>query len=298
MTGEERRSNLIGTGVGFLPALRRGRDKLRSGFVTRTVPNLLPAPIDCSTLGASSRGALLVFAWLALATGPAAAIVGGAPFADQAIARHVVIIVGARNLCTGVAIAPDLVLTAAHCVPSAGKYRLVTFEGRRPEVKDVASVAAHPQFTPRADAPDLALVKLAAPVANLTPVALSERRVPPSVGDRFIVAGFGVGVQGDRKTAGKLRAVTLVATDRPSSQQFSLIDPQKLGEAAGFGVCNGDSGGPVFEERDRALVGIVSWSARTDGEPTCGFVSGAIPLARYRYWIAETAARLGSSLEP
>jgi S1-C subfamily serine protease len=298
MAGEERQSNLISIGAGFLQGLRSGRDKLRASFLTRTVPDLLSAQIDCSTLGARSRGALLAFAWLALATGPAGAIVGGAPFADQAIARHVVIIVGARNLCTGVAIAPDLVLTAAHCVPSAGKYRLVTFEGRRPEVKDVASVAAHPQFSPRADAPDLALVKLAAPVANLTPVALSERRVPPSVGDRFIVAGFGVGVQGDRKTAGKLRAVTLVATDRPSSQQFSLIDPQKLGEAAGFGVCNGDSGGPVFEERDRALVGIVSWSARTDGEPTCGFVSGVIPLARYRYWIAETAARLGSSLEP
>jgi S1-C subfamily serine protease len=298
MAGEERQSNLISIGAGFLQGLRSGRDKLRAGFLSRTVPDLLSAQIDCSTLGARSRGALLAFAWLALATGPAGAIVGGAPFADQAIARHVVIIVGARNLCTGVAIAPDLVLTAAHCVPSAGKYRLVTFEGRRPEVKDVASVAAHPQFSPRADAPDLALVKLAAPVANLTPVALSERRVPPSVGDRFIVAGFGVGVQGDRKTAGKLRAVTLVATDRPSSQQFSLIDPQKLGEAAGFGVCNGDSGGPVFDERDRALVGIVSWSARTDGEPTCGFVSGAIPLARYRYWIAETAARLGSSLEP
>jgi S1-C subfamily serine protease len=298
MAGEETRSNLIATGVGFLPALRRTADELRSAFVTRTVPNLLSAPIDCSTLSARSSAALLGFALLALATGPAAAIVGGAPFADQAIARHVVIIVGARNLCTGVAIAPDLVLTAAHCVPSAGKYQLVTFEGRRPEVKDVASVAAHPQFSPRADAPDLALVKLAAPVANLTPVAFSERRVPPSVGDRFIVAGFGVGVQGDRKTAGKLRAVTLVATDRPSSQQFSLIDPQKLGEAAGFGVCNGDSGGPVFEERDRALVGIVSWSARTDGEPTCGFVSGVIPLARYRYWIAETAARLGSPLEP
>jgi S1-C subfamily serine protease len=297
MAGEERQSNLISIGPGFLQGLRSGRDKLRARFLTRTVPDLLSAQIDCSTLGARSRGAL-AFAWLALATGPADAIVGGAPFADQAIARHVVIIVGARNLCTGVAIAPDLVLTAAHCVPSAGKYRLVTFEGRRPEVKDVASVAAHPQFSPRADAPDLALVKLAAPVANLTPVALSERRVPPSVGDRFIVAGFGVGVQGDRKTAGKLRAVTLVATDRPSSQQFSLIDPQKLGEAAGFGVCNGDSGGPVFDERDRALVGIVSWSARTDGEPTCGFVSGVIPLARYRYWIAETAARLGSSLEP
>jgi len=183
-------------------------------------------------------------------------------------------------------------------VPSTGKYRLMTFDGRRPAVKDVANVAAHPQFSTRADAPDLALVKLAGSVTNLPPVAFSERRAPPSVGDRFIVAGFGVGVQGDRRTAGKLRAATLVATDRPSSQQLSLVDPHKLGDSAGFGVCNGDSGGPVFDERDHALVGIVSWSARTDGEPICGFVSGAIPLARYRYWIAETAVKLGSPLEP
>ena len=88
MASEETRSNLIAAGVGFLPALRRTADELRSAFVTRTVPNLLSAPIDCSKLSARSSAALLGFAWLALATGPAAAIVGGAPFADQAIARH------------------------------------------------------------------------------------------------------------------------------------------------------------------------------------------------------------------
>jgi S1-C subfamily serine protease len=243
--------------------------------------------------------ALGALACLVLPAVPAAAIVGGAPFADRAIARHVVLIVGGHSLCSGVAIAPDLVLTAAHCVLSSGKYRLLAFDGRRAVVKDVASVAPHPQFSLRADAPDLALVKLAPPpAADLAPATFSDRRAPPSVGDRFIVAGFGVGVQGDGKTAGKLRAVTLVATDRPSSQQLSLIDPRKLGDAAGFGVCNGDSGGPVFDERDRALVGIVSWSGRTDGEPVCGFVTGVIPLARYRYWILETAARLGSPLEP
>ena len=241
---------------------------------------------------------LLALACLALSGAPAAAMVGGAPLANQVLARHVVLIVGGQSLCTGVAIAPDLVLTAAHCVSSNGKHRLVVFEGRRPVVKEIASVAPHPQFSPRADAPDIALVKLTPPLPKLVPAALSERRAPPSVGDRFIVAGFGVAVQGDRRTAGKLRAVTLVATDRPSPQQLSLVDPLKLGESRGLGVCNGDSGGPVFDEYDRALVGIVSWSARSDGEPVCGFVSGVIPLARYRYWLLDTAARLGSPLEP
>ena len=58
---------------------------------------------------------------------PAAdAMVGGAQLAAQAIARHVVLIVSANGACTGVAIAPDLVLTAAHCVQKGGK-----FQGRR-----------------------------------------------------------------------------------------------------------------------------------------------------------------------
>src|SRR6516165_6680400 len=173
---------------------------------TRTIARLVSAPIVSSTPGKSGRSrALVALACLAFPATPAAAIVGGAPFADQAIARHVVLIVGGHSLCTGVAIAPDLVLTAAHCVLGNGKYRLLAFEGRRPVVKDVASVAPHPQFSPRADAPDLALVKLVPPAANLAPAPFSGRRAPPLVGDRFIVAGFGVGVQGDGKTAGKLR---------------------------------------------------------------------------------------------
>ena len=226
-------------------------------------------------------------------------MVGGATLADQIIARHVVLIVGGHSLCSGVAIASDLVLTAAHCVLANGKYKLVTFEGRRAVVNDVLSVVPHPQFSPRMDAPDIAVVKLApTPTSKLTPAKFSDRRAPPSVGERFVVAGFGVATQGERKTAGILRAATLVATSRPNSQQLSLVDPRKLGERAGLGVCNGDSGGPVFDERDRALVAIVSWSGGAEGEPVCGFVSGAIPIARYRYWISETAEKLGSPLGP
>jgi hypothetical protein len=245
------------------------------------------------------RRVLATLATLFLPAASAAAMVGGATLPDASIARHVVLIVGGHSLCTGVVIAPDLVLTAAHCVLENGKYRLVTFEGRRPAVKDVARVVPHPQFSPRIEAPDLALVKLAAPPSpTLIPAPFSDRRAPPSVGERFLVAGFGVATQGARKTAGILRAATLVVTDRPSSQLLSLVDPRKLGASAGLGVCNGDSGGPVFDERDRALVAIVSWTGSTDGEPVCGFVSGVTPLARYRYWILDTAEQLGSPLEP
>jgi hypothetical protein len=232
---------------------------------------------------------------------PALALVGGAPPAVQSIARHVVLIVGGGTACTGVAIAPDLVLTAAHCVMNGGKFRLASYEGTRPTIRNVASVAAHPQFTLRDDAPDVGLVKIAPqPPGQLLPVPLSDRRAPITVGDRFIVAGFGVSKPGDRRSAGKLRAATLVATGRPNNQLVSLTDPRTLGEKAGLGVCNGDSGGPVFEERDGrlTLVGIISWTGSNDGEPRCGYISGVIPLPRYLHWIVDTAAKMGSRLDP
>src|SRR5262245_51186835 len=152
----------------------------------------LPSFGCTSMLSRTTRHALVAVVCLAFAVAPAPAMVGGAPPAEQALARHVVLIVGAQSLCSGVAIAPDLVLTAAHCVLDNGKYRLVTFEGRRASVREVAAVASHPQFSARADAPDIALVKLAAtPAPNLVPAALSERRAPPAVGGRLIAARFG-----------------------------------------------------------------------------------------------------------
>src|SRR5712691_3215512 len=81
-------------------------------------------------------------------TGPAIAMVGGALPADAAIARHVVLLVGSRgNSCSGVAIARDLVLTAAHCVLPGADYKLVAFApAHQPQLKDIATVARHPQF--------------------------------------------------------------------------------------------------------------------------------------------------------
>src|ERR1700686_1186241 len=94
------------------------------------------------------RPAALALCLLLPMSGAAVAMVGGAPPADPAIARHVVLLVGSRgNSCSGVAIARDLVLTAAHCVLPGADYRLVVFDAaHQPQLKDVATVARHPQF--------------------------------------------------------------------------------------------------------------------------------------------------------
>src|SRR5437764_10827586 len=110
---------------------------------------------------------------------PAIAMVGGATAPPDSIARAVVLIVGSRgNFCSGAALAPDLVLTAAHCVLPGADYKIVEYGAGQPELRDVRDVRAHPGFNlqtllaHRATA-DVALIKLAAPLRSAAPVALA-----------------------------------------------------------------------------------------------------------------------------
>src|SRR5262245_22179240 len=251
------------------------------------------------------RRIALPLACLSILHAPAGAMVGGAAPESGDIARHVVLIVGSRgNSCTGVAIARDLVLTVAHCVLPGADYKLVDYDAaRRPVLKDVSRVASHPQFdlntmlAHRATA-DVALLKLAEALpAGMTPAALATR-LPTTVGEPFVVAGFGVTVRGDGRTGGTLRSARLVATGRPGSLQLRLVDPAARNERAGLSACTGDSGAPVFDETERAIVGIVSWSTGPKNSAGCGGLTGVTPLARYRDWIKETAKQLGAPLPP
>src|SRR5947207_1865151 len=113
----------------------------------------------------------------------APAMVGGAELAPDAIGRSVVVIVGSHgNSCTGTALARDLVLTAAHCVLPGADYKIVEFDAaRRPALRDVATIARHPDFKldslmgHRATA-DVALLRLSAPLpAAVVPAPLSAR---------------------------------------------------------------------------------------------------------------------------
>jgi len=248
---------------------------------------------------------------LAVAMGlsaPAAAMVGGAPAADPATARHVVLIVGSRGtFCTGVALARDLVLTAAHCTLPGADYKLMEFDSaRQPVLKDVAAVARHPQFDlktllgHRATA-DVALLRLAAPLgAAFVPAGLAAPAQAVAVGDAFMVAGYGVAVRGDGRSSGTLRAAQLVATGQPGTLQIRLVDPQHKGEQAGLGACTGDSGAPVFVALGDglAVAGVVSWSTGPKLSDGCGGLTGVTPLVRYRDWIIETARQMGSRLPP
>jgi hypothetical protein len=253
------------------------------------------------------RALVLAITLTAVCLRSAAAMVGGAPAADAAITRHVVLIVGSGGtFCSGVAIARDLVLTAAHCTQPGADYKLMELDAaHQPTLRDVAQIARHPQFDlktllgHRATA-DLTLLKLAAPLGEkFAPAPLAAPRIV-AVGDAFTVAGFGVAVRGDGRSGGTVRAASLIATGQPGTLQIRLYDRDAQGERAGLGACTGDSGAPVFVDQGGrlAVAGVVSWSTGPKLAAGCGGLTGVTPLVRYRDWIVDTARALGSALAP
>jgi hypothetical protein len=229
-------------------------------------------------------------------------MVGGAQTAPK-FAHAVVMLAGQQGFCSGAAIAPDLVLSAAHCVAPGGDYKLVTFEsGGKPTLKSIASIVRHPQFDAEAvrrhrTTADVALLKFSQAVSS-APVPLGPADLKVAPGDLFLVAGYGLAAPGDARSGGTVRTATLVATGQPGTLQIRLTDPETRNERAGLGACVGDSGAPVFTNAGGALavIGVVSWSTGPRNVAGCGGLTGVTPLTRYRPWIVEQAKRMNAAL--
>jgi secreted trypsin-like serine protease len=236
---------------------------------------------------------------------PAHAIVGGAPASSDGIARSIITIVGSRgNFCSGALIAPRLVLTVGHCVQPGTDYRIVEYAADgKPRLQASRRVAVHPGFNMqtmlahRATA-DVALMELEAAPAHKTPSALGVPDLPISPGGKFTIAGIGVTIRGDGASGGKVRTAVLVATGKPGTLQIRLVDPVGQGAQAGLGACTGDSGGPVFEDRQAGpvIIGVISWSTGPNGSAGCGGLTGVTPLTLYRDWVLQTARQWGHAL--
>jgi hypothetical protein len=204
---------------------------------------------------------------------PASALVGGSPTRrGDPLARATVFITALTpsghnraqvGNCTGVLIAPDLVLTAGHCLADLTGPSLVVaqFFDRSNRIAGTIQVqggALHPDFSGRAPADDprpemlgadLAILKLAEPApANRSPVAIA--RNPLEAAKRSsVLLGAGLHVAADENTSGQLR-VARVAAEVVSDGPTAVA----LGVAKGA-ICRGDSGGPVASSS--GLWGVV-----------------------------------------
>ena len=146
-------------------------------------------------------------------------------------------------LCSGALIAPDVVLTAAHCLNifgPEGPYEIFFGAQLLPEPQGrfvrAAGAVRHPDYEPQTHAFDVALLRLATPV-DVPPLALPEASLSLAQGTPARVLGFG-DTKDVNAPAGRRRQGTLSVLE-VSASAF------RAGPAPGMS-CVGDSGGPVL----------------------------------------------------
>jgi hypothetical protein len=219
---------------------------------------------------------------------PARALMG-ADLADHAVHRYIVVVGSTKVRCTGVVLAQDVVLTAAHCAKDAedlwiggnlgGGYQTYPPFG----LSRVTDKVEHPRYDPtQVGTPDLGILKLAKPLPSRFTPAFIEAR-PPKSGDDLIAAGYGKSAENDPNVGTALRIILLRASYRYSN--YLTLTSTREDPAVGS---PGDSGTPVFTYRGiHALVGII-----VGGWPNFAV---AVAIAPNYAWIKQTMEKLGGS---
>jgi secreted trypsin-like serine protease len=212
------------------------------------------------------------------------------------------------ELCSGVVVGRDLVLTAAHCVIDRASYRVTGLNRAfRPQRFNVAALAIHPTFvagtTPRTQPGiDLAVVKLDRPLGpDFLPLDPSQAG-RMDVGDGVTIAGYGVLSERARGTARTLRQTNLVSLGpiEVANRVLIVADRNQLAETSGAGACRGDSGGPILAATSSGyqLYGITSWSSgalRTRTPSACGGLTAVTPVAEHLRWIMGSMQSLNGT---
>jgi hypothetical protein len=227
---------------------------------------------------------------------PAGAIIGGEP-APSEVAAQTALIVSTRGAsCSSAVLTLDLLLTAAHCVGPKGEYAVVVFEDGKPQLLQTEQIVLHPRFNPdhfrtRKPTPDLALVKLSAPLpARYQPAKLARDVMKPAPGESFTLTGYGTTREGDDKSAGKLNALELPAIGN-TIDATGVIMVRLSANGKVSGACTGDSGSAVYQ--GDAVAAIIGWTTGTNNRE-CGNVTGATLVAPQLEWIVKGAKELGS----
>jgi secreted trypsin-like serine protease len=235
----------------------------------------------------------IFFSYLLLYSFQSFAIIGGELVFENDLSS--LSTVGLSNGCTGTLIRTDVVMTAAHCLARSQNIEIIfglSFQaGKRVSVK---SIRIHPGYNSTAgggttpDSPatrpihDIAIIKLSesAPTGFL-PVELASGQELVA-GDQLFLAGFGQ-TKATNGTSGRLKQVDTVFNFY-NSVALEIV----FGPTPGRSACRGDSGGPMYIEREGRLqvIGVTSRGFSALGP--CSGNGNYTEVSAHKNWIEES----------
>jgi V8-like Glu-specific endopeptidase len=192
--------------------------------------------------------------------------------------------------CTGTLIAPNAVLTAAHCV-SPGEAATFVLNGSI-HTASGANVHVHPEY--QSNDIDLAIIIFDTPVQGVTPSDIN--RTPPSVGQMLTLVGFGATGSGTTGHNGNFGVKHQGKTPLDELTQDQLIWNFDNNNEAN--TAPGDSGGPAYIEVNGKLyiAGITSGGEKADA--SIGDVSFDTRVDTHTDWIDGILGSNGNDTTP
>lgn len=179
---------------------------------------------------------------------------------------------GTRGICGGNLVAPDIVLTAGHCLKRRLKVVVNGYNRSKKKVKrqrgrQVQSSRLHPLYNGTTWENDFLLLKMKTKV-DIAPIPLNFNSSTPETGDDLIAVGMGRQTE-DGNLSFVIRDVTIPAADPQACfEAYQQIERRVVSRTmlcAGEvekSPCKGDSGGPLLTTGvNKTLVGIISWGA-------------------------------------
>lgn len=174
----------------------------------------------------------------------------------------------------GMLVAPEYVLTAAHCVGGLDAYQISALcEPYQPgancgqpieEIKVLQEIK-HPQYNDKTRNNDFALVKLRER-STITPVAMDQGIISPNyTSNTNDLWPIGVGTQDpdvDKFPTRLYHVEVSYVTQQKCKNQYGASDitaNMMCASDPGEDSCHGDSGGPLYDKTNNAVVGVVSW---------------------------------------